>query len=187
MTTAQEEFEECLDLARQLLSGSDEVADLWEANELCNRALRLMPKNGVAWLVKTQVLLQLDDAVAAYAAVQMTLRRLPRNPEAHYLHAAALSQMGRYPDALMGLQRAFEYARVGTDDSSLMEELYYEKAAILSAMDKNDDAISALESGLSLFPESELLRQGLLPLRQQKLRQSWRVLDGGLRSATRPR
>lgn len=186
MTPAQEEFEECLDLARQLLSGSDDAADLWEANELCNQALRLRPRDGLAWLVKTEALLQLDDAVAAYAAAQMALRRLPRNPEAHYLHSASLSQMARYPDALLSLQRAFQYARVGTDDPSLLEDLHYEKAAILSAMERNDEAIAELEAGLRNFPGSELLQQGLEPLRRQKLRQSWQVLDGGLAAPKRP-
>ena len=57
MTSAQDEFEECLDLARQLLTGSDEIDDLWEANDLCNRALRLRPRDSVAWLVKGQALL----------------------------------------------------------------------------------------------------------------------------------
>lgn len=139
---AQEEFEECLDLARQLLSGSDEASDLWEANELCNRALRLRPRDEVAWLMKAQVQLQLEDDAAALASVEMALRRSPQNPEAHYLQAAALSQMGRYEDALRAITRAFQHSDQGAESEGLMEELYYEKGAILDALDRSDEALA---------------------------------------------
>lgn len=180
MITAQDDFEECLDLARQLLSGSDDVADLWEANDLCNRALRQRPKDAVAWLVKAQVLLHLDDECAALAAAEMALRRLPRNPEAHYLHASALSQMGRFDDALRSITRAFQFSKLTDADPSLVEELYFEKAAILDAMERSEEAESTFELGLQQFPDSELLKAGLAPLRRQRLRRSFRVLNGGL-------
>ena len=181
MITAEDEFEECLDLARQLLSGSDEIADAWEANELCNRALRLRPRDAVAWLVKAQVQLELDDPVAALSAVEMALRRMPRSAEVHYLHAASLSQMGRYDDALRAITRAFQYAGIASqgDDQGLMEELFYEKAAILEALNRGDEAVATFEAGLSRYPDSDLLRSGLEPLRRQLLRRSWQVLDGG--------
>lgn len=181
MITAVDEFEECLDLARQLLSGSDETTDLWEASDLCNRALRLRPKDAVAWLVKAQVLLHLDDEAAALAAAEMALRRLPRNPEAHYLHASALSQMGRFDDALRSITRAFQFSNLTDADPSLVEELYFEKAAILEAMNRSEEAELTLEAGLRQFPESELLKAGLAPLRRERLRKSLRVLPGGLK------
>jgi tetratricopeptide (TPR) repeat protein len=174
--TAADEFEDYLDLARQLLTGSEEIADLWEANELVNQALSLRPQDPAAWLLKAQVLLQLDDAVAAFSAVEMALRQAPKEAEAHYVRATALSQMGRYDEALSAITRAFFLVGTCPDDEVLMEELFYEKGAILDAQGRSDEAMATFEEGLSLYPDSELLKAGLAPLR----RRNFQVLDGGL-------
>ena len=41
--TRQEEFDDCIEMARTLLGGSEGAGDLWEANDYINRALGLRP------------------------------------------------------------------------------------------------------------------------------------------------
>ena len=40
METYENEFEDVLEMARALLGGNEDAADLWEANDLVNRAIR---------------------------------------------------------------------------------------------------------------------------------------------------
>ena len=56
-----DEYEDCLEMARALLGGYEGAGDLWEANDHINRALRLKPSEPEAWILKSQILSSLDD------------------------------------------------------------------------------------------------------------------------------
>ena len=137
-----DEFDDCMEMARALLGGYEGAGDLWEANEYVNRALRARPSEPEAWILKSQILSSLDDDPAALAAAEMAVRRAPRAAEAHYVRAAVLADLERYPDALKAVERAFRH--MGPDDDWLLEDLYYEKAAIL-------DALTRITSGLNFL------------------------------------
>lgn len=175
----EDEFDDCLEMARALLGGYEGAGDLWEANEYINRALRARPTDPEAWILKSQILSSLDDDPAALAASEMAVRRAPRSAEAHYVRAAVLADMERYHDALKAVERSFRHS--GPDDDWLLEDLYYEKAAILDALDRADEAVATFEAGLKRCPESTLLKAGLEPLRRERMRRAFRVIPGGLR------
>lgn len=178
MDTYESDFDDCLEMARALLSGNEDNADLWEANELVNRAISLRPSSAEAWLLKCQILSGLGDDVAALAAVEMAIRRTPRNAEAHYWKTAVLADLERYDDALRSVERAFRH--LGETDEWLIEDLYYEKALILDAIGRQDAALATYEAGLARCPDSAILKSGLEPLRRARTRQRFKVLRGGL-------
>jgi tetratricopeptide (TPR) repeat protein len=181
--TRDEEFELSLHLAEQLLDGARAASDVAEANALVNRALRLRPRETAGWLVKTQVLLRMEDGPAALGTVEMALQQGPQSAEAHALRAAALAQMERFSEALRAIQRAFRLCEDEEGDAehdALREDLYYEKAAILDALDRTSEAVATFEEGLLRYPDSDLLKAGIEPLRRMQRRKSWQVLDGGL-------
>ena len=175
----QDEFDDCMEMARTLLGAYEGAGDLWEANDYINRALRLRPSEPEAWILKSQILSSLDDDPAALAASEMALRRSPRTAEAHYVRSAVLADMERYHEALKAVERAFRHC--GPGDEWLLEDLYYEKASILDALDRADEAMATFEAGLKRCPDSQLLKSGLAPLRRERMRKSFRVLDGGRR------
>jgi len=172
-----DDFDDSLEMARALLGGNEDAGDLWEANEYVNRALRLRPAEPDAWILKSQILSSLEDDLAALAAVEMAVRRAPRGAEAHYVRGAVLADMERYADALKAIERAFRH--LGPDDEWLLEDLYYEKASILDAIGRADEAMATFEAGLRRCPESTLLRSGIEPLRRERVRRSFRVIPGG--------
>jgi tetratricopeptide (TPR) repeat protein len=172
-----EDFDEHLEVARALLGSFESVSDLWEANDHVNVALRLRPTDLGAWILKSQILSSLEDDPAALAAAEMAVRRSPRCAEAHYVRAAVLADLERYAEALKSIERAFRH--LTRDDEWLVEDLYYEKAAILDALNRSDDALATFEAGLRRCPESTLLRSGLEPLRRERMRRNFKVIDGG--------
>jgi tetratricopeptide (TPR) repeat protein len=172
-----EDFEDYLEMARSLLGGYESVSDLWEANDTVNLALRMRPTDVNAWILKSQILSSLEDDPAALAACEMAVRRAPRSAEAHYVRAAVLADLERYAEAIKGIERAFRHLR--RTDEWLLEDLYYEKAAILDALDRADDAVATFEAGLRRCPDSALLRAGLEPLRKERMRRTFKVIDGG--------
>ena len=172
-----EEYEDAIEMARALLGGYEGNGDLWEAYDHVNRALRLKPAEPEAWIIKSQVLSSLDDDAAALAAAEMAVRRAPRSAEAHYVRAAVLADMERYHEALKAVERAFRYLEV--DEDWLLEDLYYEKAAILDALNRADEAMTTFENGLKRCPESALLKAGMEPLRRERVRRSFQVIPGG--------
>jgi len=182
----QRDFDDCMALARELLatSGHEAGGDLYEASDAVNAAIRLRPGNADAWLLKCQIMSALEDDPAALAAAEMALRRAPRRSEAHYFRASVLADMERFPEALRAIERAFRNLGVqgpGSDDW-LLEDLYYEKAALLSALSREDEALSTFEEGLRRCPGSTILRSALEPLRRSRVRARLTVLDGGKRS-----
>jgi tetratricopeptide (TPR) repeat protein len=172
-----EDFDDYLEMARALLGGYESVSDLWEANEYVNLALHLRPNDVNAWILKSQILSSLEDDPAALAAAEMAVRRAPKSAETLYVRAAVLADMERCDDALKAIDRAFRY--LTADDEWLLEDLYYEKAAILDALDRTDDAVATFEAGLKRCSNSTLLRAGLEPLRRERVRRSFKVIDGG--------
>lgn len=179
METYESEFEDSLELARALLAGNEDLADLWEANDLANRALTLRPDDAEAWVLKAQILSALDDDVAALASIEMALRRNPFLAEAHYWQAAIYMDLERYEDALMSIDAAF--ATLGSDDDWLLEELYHEKAGIQEALGQREEAFETLREGLEQCPESSILQAGLRPLQRERMRAMFKVIPGGLR------
>ncbi len=171
------EFAECLEAARALLSGNEDTSDLWEANDLVNRALACLPQSAEAWLVKAQILSALGDDPAALACVEMVLRRHPKTAEAHYWHTAILADLERWDEALRAVERAFRCA--GPDDEWLIEDLYYEKGVILDTMGRPEAAIATFQAGLLRCPESALLKAGLEPLHRERVRRRFKVIPGG--------
>ena len=172
-----DDFDESLEMARSLLGANEGATDLWEANDYVNRALRVGPANPEAWMLKCQILSALEDDAAALASAEMALRRAPRAAEAHYWRAAVLADMERYSDALKSIERAFRY--LGEGDDWLLEDLYYEKAAVLDAIGRQDEAVATYEAGLKRCPDSQILKAGLEPLRRARARRLFKVLPGG--------
>ena len=173
-----DEFEDSLEMARALLGGNESASDLWEANDFVNRALRIRPTDPEAWMLKCQIMSALEDDAAALACAEMALRRAPRLAEAHYWRAAVLADMERYSSALKAIERAFR--SLGEHDDWLLEDLYYEKAALLDAIGRQDEALAVYEAGLKRCPDSQLLKAGLEPLRRERVRRTFKVLPGGL-------
>ena len=174
---AQDEYEDCLEMARSLLGANETPNGLWEANEQVNRALRMRPEEAEAWVLKAQVLSSLEDEVAALAAADAALRIQPKSAEAQYMRGALLYDMELYEEAQKALDKSLRL--VGTDDDWLLEEIYFEKAAALDALDRSDEAMAVFEEGLRRCPDSELLKTGLEPLRRERVRRTFRVLPGG--------
>lgn len=173
----EDDFEDVLESARSLLSAEEE-SDLWEANDLVNRALCLRPDDHEAWMLKAQVLSALEDDHAAFAAIEMAVNREPHCAEGHYWRAAILCDLERPEDALRAVNRAFR--ELSPDDDWLVEDLYCEKATTLETLGRPQDAIGTYEEGLTRCPGSTLLSSGVAPLRKQSLRATLVVLDGGL-------
>src|SRR5439155_18346954 len=108
---------------------------------------------------------------------EMAVKRLPRSSEAHYVRAAVLADLERYVEALKAAERAFRH--MGADDDWLLEDLYYEKAAILDALDRAEEAMATFEAGLKRCPESTLLKAGIEPLRRERTRRNFKLIPGG--------
>lgn len=172
------DFDQSLDAARRLLSQFGTSNDLWEANDHVNAAIAVRPHSDASWLLKAQVLSALEDDAAALAASEMAIRLAPRNAESHLVRGAILANMERYTEALSALSRAFRY--LNSQDQDLVEDLYYEKAAVLDAMNRADEAIETYKAGLDRCPDSVLLRAGFEPLRRAHTRQQLRLIQGGL-------
>ena len=172
-------FDEYLELAKALLGDFESISDLWDANDYVNLALRLRPADGMAWIIKSQMLSSLEDDPAALAAAEMALRIMPASAEAHYVRAAVLADMDQFDQALRGVQEAF--ARVTEHDHWLLEDLFFEKGSLLDALGQEDQALAAFDEGLRRFPDSALLKAGIEPLRRERLRHRLRVIDGGRR------
>ena len=175
---SQGEFERILDMARSLLGGESDSADALEANDLVGNALAMRPESSSAWILKCQVLSSLNDDTAALASIEMAIRFAGKAAEAHYWRSAVLSDLGRLDEALKAIGRCFRY--LGSDDYWLLEDLYCEKAMILDALGRNEEAVATYEAGLKRCPRSSLLHAGLAPLRRAKLKSNFKVLRGGL-------
>jgi tetratricopeptide (TPR) repeat protein len=173
-----DDFDECLERARDLLGASEDPVALAEAAAAVDRALAQRPDDVPAWLVKCQILSAQGDDIAALACAEMAVRRAPRLAEAHYWRAAILGDLGRYEDGLRALDRGFR--NLGTEDLWMLEDLYYEKATMLDALGDRDGAVAAFEAGLERCPGSMILRAGLEPLTRARVRSTFKVLRGGL-------
>ncbi len=136
-----------------------EEGALGNANALVNQALSLRPDSVTAWVVKCQICSAQGDDFSALAAIEMAVRRAPQRAEALYWRGAVLGDLGRNSEALRALDRAF--TAVTTDDTWLLEDLFYEKACVLDAMELRAEAQRTLEEGLGRCPASSLLRLAL--------------------------
>lgn len=172
-------FEATLNRARALLASDHATSDAALANKLVTTALSWRPESGAAWTLKCQVHSTLGDDTAALAAIEMAVRFDSTSAEMQYWRAAVLSDLGRHSDALKTIQRCFRV--LGPDDSWLLEDLYCEKAMVLNAVGRDDDAVATYEEGLRRCPRSSLLKAGLAPLRRASAKQSIRLLQGGAR------
>ncbi len=141
-----------LERARELLA---EDASFVSANAMVNQALALRPDSATAWIVKCQIASAQGDDFAALAAIEMAVRRTPQRAEALYWRGAVLGDLGRNREALRALDRAF--AAATDDDAWLLDDLYYEKACVLTAMELSTEALLTLEEGLARCPSSSLL------------------------------
>lgn len=177
MDTYESEFEDAVEMARALLGSNEDSGELWEANDLVNHAISLRPSDPEAWMLKAQIMSALEDDTAALASIEMAVRRAPRRAEVQYWRAAILADLERYGEALKAVERAFRH--VGQDDDWLVEDLYYEKAAILDAIGRQDEALATFEAGLRQCPDSTLLRAALEPLKREQARARFTVLPGG--------
>jgi tetratricopeptide (TPR) repeat protein len=148
--------ESLLERARELLS---EEGALASANALVNQALALRPDSVTAWVVKCQISSAQGDDFSALAAIEMAVRRAPQRAEALYWRGAVLGDLGRNREALRALDRAF--SAVTADDAWLLEDLFYEKACVLDAMELRTEARRTLEEGLGRCPSSSLLKLAL--------------------------
>jgi tetratricopeptide (TPR) repeat protein len=172
------DYDEYMETAKALLGSYDNVTDLWEANDCVNAALRIRPQAPSTWLLKSQILSAVEDDYAALAAAEMATRIAPESAEAHFVRATVLADLERYDEALQSIRQAFS-SLTRSDSDTLMEDLYFEKAAVLEALDRVADAEATFESGLCRCPESVLLKSGLEPLRRQRVASSLKVIQGG--------
>lgn len=172
------DYDEYMETAKALLGSYDNVADMWEANDCANAALRICPKMPAPWLLKSQILSAIEDDYAALAAVEMALQLGPASAESLFVRATVLADLERYDEALQSINQAFS-ALTRSDSDTLLEDLYFEKAAVLEALDRVSDAEAAFETGLSRCPESVLLKSGLEPLRRQRVASSLKIIQGG--------
>jgi tetratricopeptide (TPR) repeat protein len=170
------EFDRLLDRAREMLGAADDAL-LHEAHTAVNQALTLCPNSVDGWLVKCQVASSTGDDIAAFAAVEMALRRAPERAECLYWRGAVLGDLGRHREALRAIEGAFR--AVTPDDEWMLEDLYYEKAIVLDALGLHDAAVATCESGLKTCPGSPLLRTALAPAERARVRSSLKVLPGG--------
>lgn len=165
--------ENLLERARELLS---EEGALGTANALVNQALSLRPDSVTAWVVKCQIASAQGDDFSALAAIEMAVRRAPERAEALYWRGAVLGDLERNREALRALDRAF--GAMTADDAWLLEDLFYEKACVLGAMELRDEARRVLEEGLSRCPQSSLLRLALGGGRTPRSRNLFEVTPG---------
>ncbi len=186
MTTQDERScEEYMDLAGSLLGSYETGEDLQTANEYINMAVYISPREGRAWLLKSHILSCMEDDPAALACAELALALLPASTEARYAIAAILSDLDRYDEALTMLEEAF--ITLDQDERWLEEDMYYLKGMILEALGQDDEALATLQQGLQRHPESSLLRGGLEPLHRERMRRSFKVIDGGRAPAGPPR
>ncbi|HEU0030011.1 MAG TPA: hypothetical protein VFQ53_05215 [Kofleriaceae bacterium] len=170
------EFDRLLDRARELLgAGDDEL--LAEANLAINQALTLRPESVDGWLVKCQVASATGDDIAALAAAEMAYARAPSRVETLYWRGAILGDLGRHREALRAIEAALR--AITNDDQWMLEDLYYEKAMILEALQLHEAAVSTCQAGLSKCPGSALLRAALVPAERARVRSFLKVLPGG--------
>lgn len=174
---SQDDYDDLLEMARSLLGSSESPSELWEANERVNSAIKLRPEEAEGWVLKAQVLSSLDDEVAALAAANEGLRLAPKSAEAQYMRGALLYDMELYEESIRALDKTLKLMQDG--DEWLLEEIFYEKAAALDALDRSDEAMAVFEEGLRRCPDSELLKTGLEPLRRERVRRTFRVIPGG--------
>lgn len=169
--------ESLLERARELLS---EEGALGTANALVNQALTLRPDSVTAWVVKCQIASAQGDDFSALAAIEMAVRRAPERAEALYWRGAVLGDLERNREALRALDRAF--GAMTADDAWLLEDLFYEKACVLGAMELRDEARRVLEEGLARCPSSSLLRLALGGGRTPRSRSLFEVAPGEVSS-----
>jgi len=174
---SQEQFESMLEKARTLLAGECSSGDARRANTLVISALAMRPDSCSAWIVKAQVLSALDDDTAALAAIEMALHANANSIEAQYWRAAILSDLNRHGEALKMINRCFRSVQV--DDAWLLEDMYCEKAMILDAMGRSDEAVATYEAGLKRCPRSSLLNAALAPLKRSKAKPTLTLVRGG--------
>ena len=170
------EFDRLLDRARELLGAGDDAL-LVEANTAINQALTLRPDSVDGWLVKCQVASATGDDIAALAAAEMAHMRGPNRAETLYWRGAILGDLGRHRESLRSIEAAFRAITI--DDHWMLEDLYYEKAAILESLGLHDAAVATCEAGLQHCPGSALLRAALVPAERARLRSTLKVLRGG--------
>ena len=170
------EFDRLLDRARELLGAGDDAL-LVEANGAINQALTLRPDSIDGWLVKCQVASAAGDDLAALAAAEMAHARAPTRADTLYWRGAVLGDLGRHREALHAIEDALHALAPG--DRWLLEDLFYEKAALLEALGLHDAAVAACEAGLARCPGSALLRAALAPAQRARVRSSLVVLRGG--------
>ncbi len=179
---SQARLEQTLQQARALLAAQGDAAcdevDVAQASELVAQALTIDPESCAAWVLKCQALSAVGDDVAALAAIEMALRITTKSAEGLYWRAAILSDLGRYSEALRSIHRCFRHLQ--TDDSWLLEDLYCEKAILLHAIGRSDEAVATYEAGLRRCPRSSLLKAGLAPLKRSAARSGLRLLRGGI-------
>ncbi|NVB82952.1 MAG: hypothetical protein HOV81_31530 [Kofleriaceae bacterium] len=172
----ESELERVLDQARELLGAGDDAL-LVEANTAVNHALQITPDSVEAWLLKCQIASAQGDDHAAFASVEMALRRAPHRAEALYWRGAILGDLGRHREALRSIEAAIRV--VADAEHWLLEDLMYEKVTILDALGLHEAAVAACEAGLDRCPGSPLLRAALAPAERARVRSSLRVLRGG--------
>jgi tetratricopeptide (TPR) repeat protein len=171
------EHDRLLERACELLGAADDSL-LAEANLAVNQALQLCPTSVDGWLLKCQVASATHDDVAALAAVEMGLRHAPHRPDALYWRGAVLGDLGRPRDALRSIEAAL--AIIGDDDHYLLEDLFYEKAALLEVLGMHERAMATCSAGLARCPGSALLRSAVGPVARLHVKSSLKVLRGGM-------
>ena len=115
-----DDFDDCLDRARDLLGVSEDPTALAEAACAVDRALAQRPDDVPAWLVKSQILSAQGDDIAALACAEMAARRAPRMAEAQGIRTGAVTCLGMaLSNALVALAGALFAQANGFADVTL--------------------------------------------------------------------
>lgn len=176
-TPYETDTDRLLERARVLLGAADDAV-LGEANQAVNSALMLDPDSVEGWLLKCQVASATGDDLAALAAAEMALARAPDRAACLYWCGAVLGDLGRPREALSAIESAFDV--LGDGDAWLLEDLFYEKIALLEALGLPAAALDACEAGLAACPGSALLRSVHVPAERARVRSTLKVLPGGV-------
>ena len=124
-----------------------------QAQKACSTALQLNPGNSKFHTLQSQLCLRTGDGEGTTKEAAVAIRIQPRNYEAQKLLAKGLLMQKKYGDSLKVVDDIL--ARVPNDP-----ELYSIRATISIAIQKPEEAISALNALLKLRPEdTDALRE----------------------------
>jgi tetratricopeptide (TPR) repeat protein len=128
-------------LMRQIRRGNDAEQASRRALDLSTQALRLNPRDALAWSGKGQALLSLHDDAGALDAFERALAIIPGYDYALEDKGRALYNLHRYDEALAAYESALRL-------NAHLVDAYEGKAAVLLRLGRNEEAATAYQRAL---------------------------------------